>query len=185
MKQAADGKWYHEVGCVTCGVETDARAQRCATICQPCKVKYDVRGRFEDHIGWDTRKWRAIRKGIPWGFKSHRDLILDAGMPPHGDRCPILPHLILRKARGNLRTDSDTQLDRMNPKLGYVPGNCRWISKKANLIKTNAEPWEILMVAESELARIDPDGVVELAGEWRERPLVVRKVPNKEAHSRH
>lgn len=38
-------------------------------------------------------------------------------------------------------------LDRINPSLGYVPGNVEIISQRANAIKSDASPHEILAVA--------------------------------------
>lgn len=37
-------------------------------------------------------------------------------------------------------------IDRLIPEEGYVPSNCRIISHRANQIKNNAEPWELLKV---------------------------------------
>lgn len=39
--------------------------------------------------------------------------------------------------------DDSYSLDRIIPKLGYVKGNIRVISSRANLLKSNAEIWEL------------------------------------------
>lgn len=39
-------------------------------------------------------------------------------------------------------------VDRIRPELGYVKGNVRVISSRANLLKNNAEIWELEKVLE-------------------------------------
>ena len=38
-------------------------------------------------------------------------------------------------------------IDRIDPEIGYVEGNVQWISVKANTIKNNAHPYELLRLA--------------------------------------
>lgn len=57
--------------------------------------------------------------------------------------CPVFPWLKLEFSIGPSRPDNCPSLDRVIPELGYVPGNVRVISMKANRIKSNASPAEI------------------------------------------
>jgi hypothetical protein len=70
---------------------------------------------------------RAKRKGIPCNLE-HQDVNIP-------DVCPVLG-IPLRW--GNGLTDNTPSVDRMIPDLGYVKGNCRVISMKANRLKSNA-----------------------------------------------
>jgi hypothetical protein len=38
-------------------------------------------------------------------------------------------------------------IDRIDPNIGYVPGNVQWISMKANTLKNNAHPYELMRLA--------------------------------------
>ena len=54
---------------------------------------------------------------------------------PWTDECPIL-RLPLERNKGNVQNNSPT-LDRVDSKFGYVKGNVRIISWRANLLKGN------------------------------------------------
>lgn len=57
--------------------------------------------------------------------------------------CPILEIPII-PAIGKA-TDNSPSLDRINPLLGYIPGNVRVISRKANWMKSNASREELVL----------------------------------------
>ena len=59
--------------------------------------------------------------------------------------CPILG--IKLKSGKESSIDSSPSLDRIIPEMGYVRGNVHVISNKANTIKNNASPEEIMKVA--------------------------------------
>lgn len=74
-------------------------------------------------------KIRARRKGIP--FELTRQ---DVTLP---EICPVLGTPIDYKALGSFNPNS-ASLDRLIPALGYVPGNVRIISNRANILKRDA-----------------------------------------------
>lgn len=49
--------------------------------------------------------------------------------------------------------DASPSVDRINPHLGYVPGNVQVISYKANSMKRNCTMEELLMFAETVLSK--------------------------------
>tara|TARA_R110000868_G_C10972576_1_gene770490 strand:+ start:25300 stop:25683 length:384 start_codon:yes stop_codon:yes gene_type:complete len=63
---------------------------------------------------------------------------------PIPEKCPILG-IELKFNRGKVNRDSTT-VDKIIPSLGYVKGNVIVISMKANLIKNDATPDEIIAV---------------------------------------
>src|SRR3990167_640178 len=79
---------------------------------------------------------RARRFNVPFSI-TWRDV-------PVPERCPALG-LALKLNRGKMGPDSAT-IDRIVPRLGYVPGNVVVVSLKANLIKTDATAADILRV---------------------------------------
>jgi hypothetical protein len=52
-----------------------------------------------------------------------------------------------------LAGNSTPSLDRMDPNLGYTDDNVRVISMRANQIKSNATPEELLRIACAEMER--------------------------------
>jgi hypothetical protein len=84
-------------------------------------------------------KQRAKQNGTP--FKITEE---DIKIPK---RCPALG-ITLKQGTGKRRLNSSPTLDRVNPSLGYVPGNVIVISYLANAIKSNADHWQIARVAD-------------------------------------
>ena len=82
-------------------------------------------------------KSRAKRKGF-----EHNITIDDIQIP---DKCPLLG-IPLIKGEGCVQENSPT-LDRIDSSIGYIKGNVWVISYKANTIKSNATPEELLTIA--------------------------------------
>ena len=81
-------------------------------------------------------KARARDKGLP--FNLHYD---DVVIP---NLCPVLKIPLIPSTDGH--SDGSPSLDRLVPYLGYVKGNVKVISMKANRIKTDADSVEIALV---------------------------------------
>lgn len=80
---------------------------------------------------------RADKEGLPFDLTAE-----DLEMPTH---CPALGiPLVMGTGKPG---DGSPSLDRIVPELGYVKGNVRVISYRANTIKQDATPDEILAVA--------------------------------------
>ena len=75
----------------------------------------------------------ARNQGVPFSVCLH-DLVW-----PLPERCPVLPWIKLEVGGG----ESSPSLDRIVPAKGYVPGNLRWISRRANTLKRDASPREL------------------------------------------
>lgn len=84
-------------------------------------------------------KTRAKEKGLM--FNLHYE---DINIP---NLCPVLK-IPLIPSNDGLLNDNSPSLDRLIPYLGYVKGNVKVISMKANRIKTNATSHEIEAVLE-------------------------------------
>lgn len=78
-------------------------------------------------------KSRAVKKGV--AFTITED---DIDIP---EKCPVFHHAFILND-----PDWTYSLDRIIPELGYISGNVIVISNKANIIKNNATPDEILAV---------------------------------------
>lgn len=91
---------------------------------------------------WERTKVRAKRNGIKF------DLALE-DMPAMPKMCPVLGIKIYMpeyKQRATGGCNHSPSLDRIKPWLGYVKGNVRIISNRANLIKGNWSPRELRLV---------------------------------------
>lgn len=80
---------------------------------------------------------RAKDAGLPFNLEI-QDIVIPA-------RCPVLG-IELRPAKGRPDHNSPS-LDKIIPSLGYVRGNVRVISWRANLLKNNGTPAELRLVA--------------------------------------
>lgn len=81
-------------------------------------------------------KTRAKRFNVPFDI-TYKDI-------PIPEYCPVL-NIKLVKNTPRIKFNSAT-VDRINPKLGYIKGNVIVISCKANQIKNNGTPDDILKV---------------------------------------
>lgn len=89
------------------------------------------------------------RKGVPCTITEH-----DFEIPAV---CPLLG-IPLVHARGSLGAhDGSPSLDRIDPSKGYVPGNVWVISYKANSMKRDATPAELVTFARAILQHFDKE----------------------------
>lgn len=80
-------------------------------------------------------KWRAKSAGVPFNITPD-----DVSIPAI---CPVLG-LPIRPAKGHGGHDHHSpSLDRIDPNKGYVKGNVRVISQRANLLKSDATVEEL------------------------------------------
>ena len=89
---------------------------------------------------------RAKKKSLPFSL-TEEDIVIP-------DVCPVLG-IPLFSGNGRM-IDNSPNLDRIIPEKGYVPGNVRVISQRANRIKSNATAEEIRLVWE-DLLKIEKD----------------------------
>jgi hypothetical protein len=87
---------------------------------------------------WLGAKRRAAELGLPFTITE-----ADIRLPSH---CPVLG-LRLEHGRGRVQYNSPT-LDRIVPELGYTKANVLVVSHRANAIKTNTTPDQILRVGQ-------------------------------------
>jgi hypothetical protein len=91
---------------------------------------------------WYSAKRRAAAKGIPFEITpSDIEAIMS-------DRCPIF-RIDLQRGNGvGGAGEQSPTLDRIVNSKGYVPGNIQILSHKANSMKQDATPEELLMFAD-------------------------------------
>jgi len=99
----------------------------------------------ENYIVMKTRE-RAKKAGIP------HDITKDDIVIP--DVCPVLG-IEIKPSDGKASPNSPS-LDRLVPELGYVKGNVQVISHRANFLKNNGTPDELMAVAEWVKSQLSP-----------------------------
>lgn len=82
---------------------------------------------------------RAQKRGLPFDLERY-----DIKIP---NFCPALGIPLFRSVGLKAQGPNSPTLDRITPELGYVRGNVRVISSRANQIKSDASTAELLQVA--------------------------------------
>lgn len=90
------------------------------------------------HSILQRKKAYALKKGIEFNLKP-KDIIVP-------EFCPILGIRLAGPLEEPKENEDKYNIDRIDPNKGYTPDNVWVISRKANLIKTNATPEEIFKV---------------------------------------
>lgn len=114
------GKPTHRRSCHGCNAAYMRDWQRQARTTEPSRALVD------------RAKQRARRKDVPYGLR-RQDLVI----PTH---CPVLGIPLVIGAK---RSDASPSLDRIDPVQGYVTGNVRVISDRANRLKGDRSLSEI------------------------------------------
>jgi hypothetical protein len=86
---------------------------------------------------WRSARQRAKQTGAPF-------TIVEADLPACPAFCPILG---VRLEAGHRNHPASPSLDRIWASLGYVPGNLQIISARANRLKSDADPFELMCLA--------------------------------------
>jgi hypothetical protein len=95
---------------------------------------------FSQKQMWRAAKRRAVKLGVSFSIT-----LADIVIPR---TCPVLPWIVLTPAYGSgKQSHASPSLDRLIPELGYVPGNVRVISWRANDLKRDATLEELEAVA--------------------------------------
>lgn len=110
-----------------------------ASYCKPCGAASTrrYRSRSAEKRLYLSCKARAKRLGLPFEI-TREDIII----PP---RCPALGIPLIETT--GARTAHTPSVDRLTPGLGYVPGNVRVVSWRANRLKSDASPEELSRLA--------------------------------------
>lgn len=108
------------------------------------------------HKIWEGAKKRAKENGVLFCLTVH-------DIPDVPTVCPVLGIPIRANEKAG-PLDSSPSLDRIRPTLGYVPGNVRIISNRANRIRSDATAAELSLIAWDALALEDKDAFVRLGG---------------------
>lgn len=82
---------------------------------------------------------RALKFGLPFDLRTE-DVVIPR-------ECPALGIPLYRASGHKAQGPNSPTLDRIKPHLGYTRGNVRVISARANQIKSDATPEELLQVA--------------------------------------
>jgi hypothetical protein len=122
-----------------------ARSDRhcCSRACQ--NTTHGLAGTLRHRI-WEQTKKRAKENGVVFTLSVY-------DMPEVPARCPVLGiEIKANTVAGPL--DSSPSIDRIVASAGYVPGNVRIISNRANRLRSDASAAELLLIA-TDAARLE------------------------------
>jgi hypothetical protein len=112
--------------------------------CRSCKNVTHGQAGTPRHKIWERARKRAKENGTLFCL-SIQDI------PELPGLCPVL-HIPIQANDRAGPLDSSPSLDRIKPHLGYVPGNVRIISNRANRIRSDATAAELSLIAWDALA---------------------------------
>lgn len=84
-------------------------------------------------------RYRAKQDGVPFNITKE-----DIAIP---ERCPVTDVKIGIDVGNKGGGDCSPSLDRLDPSAGYVPGNITVVSNKANRLKSQLSPEQLLVFA--------------------------------------
>lgn len=99
------------------------------------KMKKDARRRLLNHL-----RNAAARRGVEFNLQKNDIDTLLVSLP---EFCPVFPNIKLVYEIG-YKGDDHAEVDRINNDHGYISGNIRFISRRANRIKSDATAQELL-----------------------------------------
>ena len=120
--------------CKTCNCEYARNLDKQVLRQRREKQRKTERGYLHE-IRMNARK-RARDRGVPFALT-----LDDLTVPP--DRCPCCDRALLRRGPWS----NQPSLDCIYPDRGYIVGNVQWLCRRCNVLKNNAAPEELMMVA--------------------------------------
>lgn len=139
-----------ELVCKQCGTEIFKKSAQTPQFCSvSCKGKYNYKRNGQKYRARQLKQYRersvkeqvyinargrALQSGIPF-------TITLEDIPEPTAYCPITKHLLFRSK--GLHVNTSPSLDRIDNSKGYVPGNVRIISYRANSRKGDLSLEEI------------------------------------------
>lgn len=133
--------------CTACGV-IFTKTSRTVTLCNTCNSER-VKGEKPELRMLRRAKQRAKERGLNFDITAE-----DITIPTH---CPVLGiELKVHKGRSGGNPESPA-LDRIDNAKGYVKGNVMVVSHRANMMKVDASPEELIKFAEWVLTRYRQD----------------------------
>ncbi len=89
-------------------------------------------------------KYRSNKKGLEYNI----DTKYLMSIWPKDNKCPILGYTMRPAQDGSSGQDNySPSLDRIDPRKGYIKGNCEWVCSLANSMMTAAEGPDLIRFA--------------------------------------
>lgn len=118
-----------------------AKCTECSKFDLARSYKRDTKQLVARHMIYNAKR-RAEKQGVP--FNPTREDVLRVW--PLNNRCPVFGTLLIRN--GGYPTKESATVDRIDPKLGYIPSNIAVLSLRANQIKAGeTDPADVRKVA--------------------------------------
>lgn len=141
--------------CIKCEIEkplddfykhtlTKDGLSNCCKLCE-YEAKSAHHKKYPMKLPLRSAKYRAKKNNIPFDLdEAYLESI-------RTDFCPYLGTKMVYGGQGSNNPNA-ASLDKIIPELGYIKGNVQFVSYKANTMKNNASPEELVTFARSVLA---------------------------------
>jgi hypothetical protein len=117
------------------------------------RMRWNVSQLRQIHIFLYNKRRTAKKKNIPYTLT--KEYVMSLPIPKI---CPILGiPIFVQKQKIGMHMDNSPSLDRIKPEAGYVPGNVRVISHRANRFKSDMTVKEARLVLK-DLLQIEREG---------------------------
>lgn len=129
----------HSKQCTSCGIMFTRRATSTMTICKACNNER-VKSQPLEYKIYRRARERAKRDQRPFTL-TVEDIIVP-------DICPVLLIPLVEHTGSSGGRSNSPSLDRVDNNKGYTPDNVQVISHRANSMKLDASPEELILFAD-------------------------------------
>lgn len=135
--------------CKSCAVSIVAKAHKARMLDENYRRQVSIKmkeraRRSPELVMWRSARARSKHDGTPFSIA-----VSDIKIPA---QCPVFG-VSLCQGDGS-QQDNSPSLDKFIPELGYIPGNVQVISWRANKLKRDASPDELVKLAEWALSKL-------------------------------
>lgn len=144
------GQRFVPTRCLLCGKEEDKGKTNFLAGKANCSCERDVvLGQTRKPLGRMLHASQARSRAEGWETDLTIEYLLEMGIP---DECPCLGIPLNKEIQK--RSDNSPALDRIDNSKGYIKGNVWIISDRANRLKNDSTPEELMTIANAVLKRL-------------------------------
>lgn len=145
-RKETESEYVNNSACLQCNTPLTGKLKKTKFCSDKCKWDNKAENRPDEEAMYYGSKTRANKRNLEFNIE-----ISDIHIPTH---CSVLGIPLYKALGQSAGKDNSPSLDRIDSNLGYVKGNIRVISHRANTLKSNATLKELRLVL-SDLERTE------------------------------
>lgn len=127
--------------------------------CYSCSAKRRMRADFT-HLGRIRLRIEQLRRSSRWSVTITAEYMDELWKKQDG-RCYYTGIFLYQACDSTARLDTTASIDRIDSKIGYVPGNVRWVHKDINIMKNRFNEHYFLIMCGKIALRHGPESAQE------------------------